>query len=124
MDSHSPHVCSTWEYTPSKAQSIGASPPSLGLGNMSDQELLELHSWCYTLSGRNQFPVDSLTWKEILTYLTTYLFNHGPNNPFLQPLSTQFSHGEDNHNTIPLLAYGLPLPITKSKLSPIFVLFI
>jgi hypothetical protein len=43
---HSPHACSTREYTPSQAQSIGASPPSLGLGNRPNQEFSKLCSWC------------------------------------------------------------------------------
>jgi hypothetical protein len=29
--------------------------------------------------------------EELLTGLTTFLFNHGPDNPLLQPVSTQFS---------------------------------
>ena len=33
------------DYTPSQAFSIGASPPSLGLGNRPDQEFSELCSW-------------------------------------------------------------------------------
>jgi hypothetical protein len=34
----------------------------------------------------------------LLTGLTTCLFNHGPDNPLLQPVSTQFPQGEDNNN--------------------------
>jgi hypothetical protein len=33
-----------------------------------------------------QFPTKSLTWKELLTCMTTCLFNHGPNNLILQPI--------------------------------------
>jgi hypothetical protein len=40
--------------------------------------------------GENHFPTDSLTWREFLTGLTTCLFYHGPDNPLLQPVSTQF----------------------------------
>jgi hypothetical protein len=49
--------------------------------------------------GENHFPTDSLTWREMLTGLTTCLFNHGPDNLLLQPVSTQFPQGEDNNNT-------------------------
>jgi hypothetical protein len=55
--------------------------------------------------GENHFPTDSLTWRELLTGLTTCLFNHGPDNPLLQPVSAQFQQGEDNNNnnwSIPL----------------------
>jgi hypothetical protein len=55
--------------------------------------------------GENHFPADSLTWRELLTGLTTCLFNHGPDNPLLQPVSAQFPQGEDNNNnnwSIPL----------------------
>jgi hypothetical protein len=48
--------------------------------------------------GENHFPTDSLTWRELLTGLTTCLFNHGPDNPVLQPVSTQFQHSEDSNN--------------------------
>jgi hypothetical protein len=48
--------------------------------------------------GENHFPADSLTWREMLTGLTTCLFNHGPDNPLLQPLSTQFHKVQDNNN--------------------------
>jgi hypothetical protein len=51
--------------------------------------------------GENHFPTDSLTWRELLTGLKTCLFNHGPDNPLLQPVSAQFSQGGDNSNTIP-----------------------
>jgi hypothetical protein len=47
--------------------------------------------------GENHFPTNSLTWREFLTGLTTCLFNHGPDNPLLQPTSTQFQQGEDNN---------------------------
>jgi hypothetical protein len=170
MDSHSPHACSTREYTPSLSHSPStASPPSQGLDNRPDQEFSELCSWCWTLSGRkplpnklslqepsyahysrtliphmpvppgsihlhchtvhrllhlplrvsatgqirnsqssvagaglslgeNHFPTNSLSWRELLTGLTTCLFNHGPDNPLLQPVSTQFPQGKDNNN--------------------------
>jgi hypothetical protein len=48
--------------------------------------------------GENHFPTDSLTWREMLTGLTTYLFYHGPDNLLLQPVSSQFPQGEDNNN--------------------------
>jgi hypothetical protein len=35
---------------------------------------LRARSWCWKLSGRNHFPANSLTWRELLTGLTTYLF--------------------------------------------------
>jgi hypothetical protein len=66
MDSHSPHAYSTREYTPSQAQSISASPPSLGLGNRPDQEVLELRSWCWTLSGRIPLPRRLLHLERVL----------------------------------------------------------
>jgi hypothetical protein len=40
--------------------------------------------------GENHFSTNSLTWRELLTGLTTCLFNHGPDNPLPQPASTQF----------------------------------
>jgi hypothetical protein len=40
---------------------------------------LRARSWCWTLSGRNHFPANSFTWKELLTGLTTYLFQ--PQSP-------------------------------------------
>jgi hypothetical protein len=40
--------------------------------------------------GGNHFPTNSLTGRELLTCLTTCLFNHGPDNPLLQLASTQF----------------------------------
>jgi hypothetical protein len=56
-DSHSPHACSTREYTPSLSHSpSAASPPSLGLDNRPDQEFSELCSWCWTLSRRKPLP--------------------------------------------------------------------
>jgi hypothetical protein len=36
--------------------------------------------------GENHFPTDSLTWRELLTGLTTFLFYHGPDNLVLQPV--------------------------------------
>jgi hypothetical protein len=32
--------------------------------------------------GENHFPTNSLTWRELLTGLTTCLFNHGPETRF------------------------------------------
>jgi hypothetical protein len=32
----------------------------------------------------------------LLTGLTTFLFNHGLDNPLIQPTSTHFHQGEDN----------------------------
>jgi hypothetical protein len=40
--------------------------------------------------GENHFPTNSLTWRELLTGLTTCLFNHGSENPLFQPASTKF----------------------------------
>ena len=40
---------------------------------------LRARSWCWKLSGRNHFPANSLTWKELLTGLTTCLFQ--PQSP-------------------------------------------
>jgi hypothetical protein len=102
MDSHSPHACSTREYTPSQAQSIGASPPSLGLATGRIRNSQSSVAGVGLSLGENHFPTDSLTWRELLTGLTTCLFNHGPDNPLLQPVSAQFPQGEDNNNTIPL----------------------
>ena len=34
--------------------------------------------------GENHFPENSLTWRELLIDLTTFLFNHGPDNPLFQ----------------------------------------
>jgi hypothetical protein len=55
--------------------------------------------------AKNHFSTDSLTWREFLTFLTTCFFYHGPENPVLQPNSTQFPQGEDKNNnkrSIPL----------------------
>jgi hypothetical protein len=49
--------------------------------------------------GENHFPANSLTWREMLTGLTTCLFYHGLENPLLQLVSTQFLQGEDNNNS-------------------------
>jgi hypothetical protein len=48
--------------------------------------------------GENHFPTDSLSWRELLTGLTTCLFYNGPDNPVLQPASTQILQSEDNNN--------------------------
>jgi hypothetical protein len=40
--------------------------------------------------GENHFPTSSLTWREMLTGLTTCLFYHGPDNPVLQPVFNSF----------------------------------
>jgi hypothetical protein len=76
MDSHSPHACSTQEYTPSQEQSIGASPPSLGLDNRLIRNSQSSVAGVGLSLGENHFPTDSLTWREFLTGLTTCLFNH------------------------------------------------
>jgi hypothetical protein len=39
---------------------------------------LRARSWCWTLFGRNHFPANSFTWKELLVGLTTCLFQHQP----------------------------------------------
>jgi hypothetical protein len=98
-DSHSPHACSTREYTPSLSHSpSAASPPSQGLSNRPDQNSQSSVAGAGLSLGENHFPTNSLTWRELLTGLTTCLFNHGPDNPLLQPVSTQFPQGEDNNH--------------------------
>jgi hypothetical protein len=81
-----PTCCSTpGVYTFTLTQSIGCfTSLALGLNNRPDQEFSELCSWCWTLSGRKPLPNNSLTWRELLTGLTTCLFYHGPDNPLLQ----------------------------------------
>jgi hypothetical protein len=46
----------------------------------------------------NEFQTKSFTYRELLIGLTTCLFFHGPKNPLLQPVSTQFPQGEENNN--------------------------
>jgi hypothetical protein len=48
--------------------------------------------------GENHFPTNSLTWRELLIGLATRLFNYGPDNLLLQPVSTQFPQGEHNNH--------------------------
>jgi hypothetical protein len=48
--------------------------------------------------GENHFPSNSITWREMLTGLKTFLFYHGPDKPLLLRVSTQFLQGEDNNN--------------------------
>jgi hypothetical protein len=40
---------------------------------------LRARSWCWALSRRSHFPTNSFTWEELLTGLTTYLFQ--PQSP-------------------------------------------
>jgi hypothetical protein len=76
-DSHSPHVCSTREYTPSLSHSPPtASPPSQGLDNRPDQELSELRIWRWNLFGRKPLPNKLSHLGEFLTGLRTCLFNY------------------------------------------------
>jgi hypothetical protein len=49
--------------------------------------------------GEKHFPTNSLTWREMLTGLTTCLFYHKLDNLLLQPVSTQFLQGEDTTTT-------------------------
>jgi hypothetical protein len=87
IDSHSPHACSTLGIcTFTVPQSIDCSK---GLRN-SDQNSQSSVAGAGLSLGENHFPTNSLTWRELLTGLTTCLFNHGPDNPLLQPTSTQF----------------------------------
>jgi hypothetical protein len=53
--------------------------------------------------GENHYPTNSLTCRELLTGVTTCLFNHGPDNPLLQPVSTQFLQGKDNSDSNKIL---------------------
>jgi hypothetical protein len=53
-----------------------ASPPSLGLGNRPDQNSQSSVAGAGLSLGENHFPTNSLTWRELLTGLTTCLFNH------------------------------------------------
>jgi hypothetical protein len=56
------------KHSPSVLTSLSGSRQQAGSGS------LRARSWCWTLSGRNHFPTNSLTWRELLTGLTTYLF--------------------------------------------------
>jgi hypothetical protein len=63
--------------------------------------------------GENHFPTDSLTWRELLTGLTTCLFYHNPDNPEREcstssaHSSTQLQPGEDNNNGSTLIHTGM-----------------
>jgi hypothetical protein len=131
MDSHSPHACSTREYTPSQAQSISASPPSLGLGNRPDQEVLELCSWCWTLSGRKPLPsrlshlerashrpdktassttTTSLTWRECYTQARQPVSFNSISNTVGQPRgSTRTYNGPQATRSQALCDHNSPL---------------
>jgi hypothetical protein len=99
MDSHSPHACSTPRIcTFTVPQSIGCSTSPFRVSTTGQIRNSQSSVAGVGLSlGENHFPTNSLTWRELLTGLTTCLFNHGPDNPLLQPASTQFHQGEDNN---------------------------
>jgi hypothetical protein len=99
-DSHSPHACSTPGIcTFTVPQSIGCSTSPLRVSTTGQIRNSQSSVAGAGLSlGENHFPTNSLTWRELLTGLTTCLFNHGPDNPLLQPVSTQFPQGKDNSN--------------------------
>jgi hypothetical protein len=59
-------------HSPSVLTSLSGSRQQAGSGS------LRARSWCWTLSGRNHFPANSFTWKELLAGLTTCLFQHQP----------------------------------------------
>jgi hypothetical protein len=86
MDSHSPHACSTPGICNFIVpQSIGCSTSPLRVSVIG--QIKNYHSYVASdgLSLReNHFPANSLTWRELLTGLTTCLFNHGPDNLLLQ----------------------------------------
>jgi hypothetical protein len=60
-------------HSPSVLTSLSGSRQQAGSGS------LRARSWCWALSGRNHFPANSFTWKELLTGLTTCLFQ--PQSP-------------------------------------------
>jgi hypothetical protein len=60
-------------HSPSVLTSLSGSRQQAGSGS------LRARSWCWALSGRNHFPTNSFTWKELLTGLTTCLFQ--PQSP-------------------------------------------
>jgi hypothetical protein len=60
-------------HSPSVLTSPSGSRQQAGSGS------LRARSWCWALSGRNHFPANSFTWKELLTGLTTCLFQ--PQSP-------------------------------------------
>jgi hypothetical protein len=99
-DSHSPHACSTPGIcTFTVPQSIGCSTSLLRVSTTGRIRNSQSSVAGVGLSlGENHFPTNSLTWRELLTGLTTCLFNHGPDNPLLQPLSTQFQQGTGDNN--------------------------
>jgi hypothetical protein len=85
------------EYTPSLSHSPSAAPPPFwGFNNRPDQNSQSSVEAMGLPPGELTSSTHSLTWRELLTGLTTCLFNHGPDNPLLQPASTQFHQGEDN----------------------------
>jgi hypothetical protein len=48
-------------HSPSVLTSLSRSRQQAGSGSLKD------HSWCWTLSGRNHFPANSFTQKELIT---------------------------------------------------------
>jgi hypothetical protein len=68
------------KHSPSVLTSLSGSRQQDGSGS------LRARSWCWTLSGRNHFPANSLTWRELPTGLTTYLFQQqSPPSPGKRP---------------------------------------
>jgi hypothetical protein len=92
MYSHSPHACSTpgiCTFTIPHSIDCSTSPFRVSeIGRIRNSQS-SVASVGVSL-GENHFPTNSLTWREFLTGMATYLFNHGPDNPLLQPYSTQF----------------------------------
>lgn len=78
MDSHSPHACPTPRvYTFIITSSIGCFTSLVfGFSNRSDWNSQSSVAGARLSLGENHFPTNSLTWRELLTGLTTYLFNH------------------------------------------------
>jgi hypothetical protein len=84
MNSHSPHSYPTpGVYTFTFTQSIRCfTSLALGFNNRSNQNSQSYVFGSYVVGvglslGEDHFPTNSLTWREFLTDLTTFLFNHG-----------------------------------------------
>jgi hypothetical protein len=98
-DSHSPHACSTpgiCTFIVPQSIDCFTSPFRVSTTRWIRNSQSFVAGVGLSL-GENHFPKKSLTWRELLTGLTTCLFNHGPDNPLLQPLPLSFQQGEDNN---------------------------
>jgi hypothetical protein len=99
-DSHYPHACSTpgiCTFIVPQSISFSTSPLKVSATGRIRTSHSSVAGVGLSL-GENHFLANSLTWIEMLIGLTTCLFNHGPNNPLIQPLLNQFQQGMGDNN--------------------------